>query len=106
MTLGPMQAGEAYHLINDGRSSLPADSSQEFLPAGRQLAAKLEYWPLALSLARAALQEELALAGNEAKALEELEDRVDRHGIVAFDLPGGTRETSIARALEGTLTRG
>ena len=58
-----------------------------------------------MSLARAALQEELALAGNEAKALEELEDRVDRHGIVAFDLPGGTRETSIARALEGTLTR-
>jgi predicted acylesterase/phospholipase RssA len=126
VTLSSMEPEQAFQLVSDGRWS--SEANQELPAAGKDLIAKLNYWPLALSLARAALQEELALAGDEAKALVELEDRVDRHGMVAFDLPvvadsvaatsdatveheqarlgqRRSRETSMARSLEATLER-
>ena len=75
VTLGSMQPEEAFELLSDGRWT--RSSNQEFPVAGTAVAQKLNYWPQALSLARAALQEELALAGDEEKALLELDDRAE-----------------------------
>ena len=49
------------------------------------LAAKLQHWPLLLTLARAALEEEQARKVPAVKALANIAQKLTRHGIVAFD---------------------
>jgi predicted acylesterase/phospholipase RssA len=86
-------------------SMLTPEEAATFLPGGTETAERLGRLPLALSLARAALQQEGTFSRSAPEALQSLAQRVERHGIAAFDRPEGDRNLSIARSIEYTLTR-
>jgi hypothetical protein len=85
-------------------SMLTPEEAATFLPGGTETAERLGRLPLALSLARAALQQEGTFSRSAPEALQSLAQRVERHGIAAFDRPEGDRNLSIARSIEYTLT--
>jgi tetratricopeptide (TPR) repeat protein len=60
--------------------------------------------PLALRLARAALQNRIALGEKPIKALEHLRHALDKHGVIAFDQPDATeRDQSVAKSIAVSL---
>ena len=60
---------------------------------GSDLAARLTHWPLPLALARAGLDQQLARHKTLPDALEDLDEKLRRHGVLAFDAIGATETT-------------
>ena len=81
---------------------LTDEEAEAFLPGGKEIADRLDRLPLALVLARSALQREEALGSAEA-AIDSIASRLDRHDVVAFDRPGADRNDSLAKSIELTL---
>jgi predicted acylesterase/phospholipase RssA/cellulose biosynthesis protein BcsQ/Flp pilus assembly protein TadD len=102
----------AQQVISVGSMS-PAEAAQLLagLPAGAELAAKLGNWPLALTLARSNLDQQVAQQKNPADAIDALTEKVGRHGIIAFDVIGQAasaevaRNQSVAASVDATLAR-
>lgn len=84
---------------------LTPEEADIFLPGAVEIAEQVGRWPLALSLVRAALQQEGTLRRSAADALESVSERLRRHGIVAFDRPGTDRNESVSRSIDFTLSR-
>jgi predicted acylesterase/phospholipase RssA/tetratricopeptide (TPR) repeat protein len=99
VTVGSMTPAEAARLLTGSAN-------------GEELAEKLGNSPLALALARASLDQQLATQTTLPEALERADEQLQRHGIVAFDVIGergvpaqSARSSSIAASVGATVAQ-
>lgn len=94
-----MEPAEAVRLLSAG-VSLPAGSAGPF----RDLARRLGEWPVLLKLAAATLRQRIERGETPARALEYLNQALDRRGVTAFDrTDAAERGDAVARTLEVSL---
>jgi WD40 repeat protein len=94
-----MTLSESVRMLTRGLECQP----QNLVPFG-DLAERLERWPLMLELASAALRHRMSRGDTPAGALDYLNKKLDRQGMVAFDNRNAMeRNQAIAKTIEVSL---
>jgi tetratricopeptide (TPR) repeat protein len=99
VSVGDMSTADAIRMIAPQASLSPDE-----LHAFEEFVERLGKSPLALRLARAALQNRIEQGNPPLKALRHLQRAFDKHGVIAFDQSDATdRDQSVARSIAFSL---